>query len=46
VSQKSKDLCKQFFISLQYAAKDWISLGTTKTGTVYRMKGYKPESDE
>ena len=46
VSQKSKELCKQFFITLQYDVKDWISLGTTKTGVVYRMKGYKPESDE
>jgi hypothetical protein len=46
VSQKSKDLYKQFFITLQYDVKSWISLGTTKTGMVYRMKGYKPESDE
>jgi hypothetical protein len=46
VSRKSKELCKQFFISLQHEAKDWISLGTTKTGMVYRLKGYKPESDE
>jgi hypothetical protein len=46
VSRKSKELCKQFFISIQYDAQDWISLGTTKTGTVYRLKGYKPESDE
>jgi len=46
VSRKSKELCKQFFISLQHDVKDWISLGTTKTGMVYRLKGYKPESDE
>jgi hypothetical protein len=46
VSQRSKELCKQFFITLQYAVKDWVALGSTKTGMVYRLKGYKPESDE
>ena len=46
VSNASKELFKQFFITLQYDVKDWIALGTTKTGVVYRMKGYKPESDE
>ena len=43
---KSKDLCKQFFISLQYEVKDWVSLGTTKTGMVYRLKGNVPQSHE
>jgi len=26
--------------------KDWISLGTTKTGMVYRLKGNAPQSHE
>ena len=46
VSQKSKDLCAQFYISLQHAVKDWISLGTTKTGMVYRLRGITPQSSE
>ena len=36
--QKAKKLCQQFFITLQYDVKDWLSLGTTKTGIVYRMR--------
>jgi hypothetical protein len=36
--QKVKKLCEQFFITLQYDVKDWLSLGTTKTGVVYRMQ--------
>src|SRR6478736_4824710 len=35
-----------FFIALQYAAKDWISLTATKTGSVYRLLGNPPKSDE
>ena len=27
-------------------AADWISLGTTKTGIVYRLKGNPPQSHE
>jgi hypothetical protein len=46
VGQKSKDLCIQFYVSLQHAVKDWISLGTTKTGMVYRLKGVAPQSSE
>ena len=30
--------CEQFFCSLQLAARDWVSLSTTKTGAVYRLK--------
>jgi hypothetical protein len=37
---------EQFFIALQYAAKDWISLTATKTGSVYRLLGNPPKSDE
>ena len=46
VSQKAKALCEQFYISLQFAVKEWISLGTTKTGMVYRLKGNAPQSHE
>jgi len=35
-----------FFISLQYAAEDYIALNCTKTGTVYRLLGNSPKSHE
>src|SRR5262249_39617660 len=35
-----------FFLSLQNAAKDWIALGATKTGVVYRLKGNPPHAHE
>src|SRR5271157_1113693 len=35
-----------FFISLQYAAEDYINLGATKTATVYRLLGNPPRSHE
>jgi hypothetical protein len=38
--------CEQFFINLQYAAQDWLALGTTKTGAVYRLKGNPPTAHE
>lgn len=37
---------ESFFVALQYAAKDWISLTATKTGSVYRLLGNPPKSDE
>jgi hypothetical protein len=47
--QKREDLhetarrrCEQFFINLQYTAQEWLALGTTKTGAVYRLKGNPP----
>ena len=46
VHRKAKKCCEQFFISLQHEVKDWISLGTTKTGMVYRLKGNAPQSHE
>jgi hypothetical protein len=46
VSDKAKKLCEQFFITLQQDVKEWISLGTTKTGMVYRLKGNAPQSHE
>src|SRR2546430_5992914 len=38
--------CEEFFVSLQNIAHDWGSLGTTKTGIVYRLKGHAPPSGE
>jgi hypothetical protein len=37
---------EQFFISLQLAAQEWLALGMTKTGAVYRLKGNPPQSHE
>jgi len=44
--QKEKELVEQFFITLQEDVQDWISLGTTKTGMVYRLKGNPPQGHE
>jgi hypothetical protein len=35
-----------FFFALQEAAKNWIALGATKTGVVYRLKGSPPHAHE
>jgi hypothetical protein len=35
-----------FFRSLQYAARDWVALGATKTGVAYRLKGNPPHAHE
>ncbi len=43
---KALDRVRRFFILLQDIASDWISLGTTKTGIVYRLKGNPPQSHE
>jgi hypothetical protein len=43
---KVKQRCEQFFVSLQQVVRDWVSLGTTKTGIVYRLKGNPPQSHE
>jgi hypothetical protein len=44
--KKVKKLCEQFFVSLQFEVCDWISLGTTKTGVVYRLKGNLAQPNE
>jgi hypothetical protein len=44
--EKAVERCKEFFEALQYAAREWISLGTTKTGIVYRLRGNPPQSHE
>jgi hypothetical protein len=46
VHQKTRKVMEQFYITLQRDVQDWISLGTTKTGMVYRLKGNAPQSHE
>src|SRR5262249_37524809 len=46
VSPKTRKRWEQFFITLQHDAKDWVSLGTTKTGMVYGLDGRRPRSNE
>jgi len=43
---KAIERVKEFFISLQQDGHDWLSLGTTKTGLVYRLKGNPPQAHE
>jgi hypothetical protein len=43
---KAMERCKAFFVALQQEARDWLSLGTTKTGLVYRLKGNPPQAHE
>jgi hypothetical protein len=44
--EKAMHRSRQFFIALQRSGRDWLSLGTTKTGLVYRLKGNPPQSHE
>jgi hypothetical protein len=44
--KKAMDRCCEFFIALQQSGRDWLLLGTTKTGLVYRLKGSPPQSHE
>lgn len=37
---------REFFVHLQQAGSDWVSLGTTKTGVVYRLNGNPPQNHE
>ena len=46
VHEKTLERIKQFFVALQQAGHDWLSLGTTKTGLVYRLKGNPPQAHE
>lgn len=46
VHEKARKRAEQFFITLQQDAEGWLSLGTTKTGMVYRLKGNAPQSHE
>jgi hypothetical protein len=44
--EKALDRCKRFFVALQKTAREWVSLGATKTAVVYRLKGNPPQSHE
>jgi hypothetical protein len=44
--EKAMDRCRKFFVALQRSGRDWLSLGTTKTGLIYRLKGNPPQSHE
>ena len=46
VSEKPKKLCAQFYLALQKDVEDWLALGVTKTGMVYRLKGNDPQCHE
>jgi hypothetical protein len=46
VAEKQKKLAAQFYITLQHDVEDWLALGVTKTGMVYRLKGNEPQSHE
>jgi len=46
LKEKAMARAQAFFVALQLAAKDWISLGATKTGVVYRLKGNPPQAHE
>ena len=43
---KAMERMRGFFIALQHAGRDWLSLGTTKTGMVYRLHGNPPQAHE
>jgi hypothetical protein len=43
---KVKRRCEDFFVLLQNIASDWVALGTTKTGAVYRLNGNPPQNHE
>lgn len=44
--EKAMKRMRGFFIALQQASHDWLSLGTTKTGMVYRLQGNLPQTHE
>jgi hypothetical protein len=46
VAQKQKKVVAPFYIALQMEVKDWLALGVTKTGMVYRLNGNEPQSHE
>ena len=46
LQDKARRRSEKFFMALQQAARDWVSLGTTKTGIVYRLKGNPPQTHE
>ena len=43
---KVKRRVEEFFLAVQSLARDWVSIGMTKTGLVYRLKGNPPQAHE
>ncbi|MDX2167687.1 MAG: hypothetical protein SF182_11510 [Deltaproteobacteria bacterium] len=46
LNEQAMQRAEAFFLALQNEAKDWISLGATKTGVVYRLEGNPPHAHE
>ena len=46
IGRKALATCERFFLELQQIAGDWLSLTTTKTGAVYRLRGNPPQAHE
>ena len=46
VADKQKKLAAMFYVTLQNDVADWLALGVTKTGMVYRLNGNEPQSHE
>ena len=44
--EKPRKLSEQFFVALQQEVADWLFLGTTKTGIIYRLNGNPPHQLE
>ena len=43
---KARKRIEQFFVTLQESASEWLLLGATKTGVVYRLNGNPPQAHE
>ena len=46
VAERQKKLAAQFYVTLQQDVQNWLALGVTKTGMVYRLNGNEPQSHE
>lgn len=44
--EKARQRFERLFVSLQRVGRSWVSLGTTKTGIVYHLKGNRPQAHE
>jgi hypothetical protein len=44
--EKALDRETRFFVALQQRGRDWLSLGTTKTGIVNQLKRNPPHAHE
>jgi hypothetical protein len=46
ITEKQKKRAAQFYVTLQRDVEEWLALGVTKTGMVYRLLGNGPKSHE